>query len=117
MKIWISGEICYFCAHIINPKQSKMKKFLAIVAIAAFMTACNDDKKTETTATSTDSVATDANMMSNMADSAKISMDKMADSAKKQIDKMADSAKDKMDKMEDKMDKKMDKKDKMEKKP
>jgi hypothetical protein len=31
-----------------------MKKLLAIVAIAAFMTACNDEKKTDVTTTSAD---------------------------------------------------------------
>ena len=70
-----------------------MKKLLAIVAIAAFMASCNDEKKAESTEAATgDSVTMDANQMSNMADSANKMMDKMGDSANKMMDKMGDSA-------------------------
>ena len=69
--------------------KQKMKKFLAIVAIAAFMTSCNDEKKTETTVT-TDTSA--VKMDTKMPDTA-VKMDtKMADTSK-MMDKMADTTK------------------------
>ncbi len=78
-----------------------MKKILSIVAIAAIMASCNDDKKTDATETTTDSVTMDANQMSNMADSANKMMDKMGDSANKMMDKMGDSASKMLNKMAD----------------
>jgi hypothetical protein len=96
-----------FLRPIKKSKKLKMKKFLAIAAIALFMVACNDAKKEETTVTTTDSVTTtESTTMSNMADSANKMMDKMGDSANKMMDKMGDSAAKMMDKAAEKMEEK-----------
>ena len=62
-----------------------MKKLFAIVAIAAFLTACNEEVKTDSTSLSTDSLSNEANKM---ADSATAMMNSSADS----INKMTDTA-------------------------
>ena len=62
-----------------------MKKLFAIVAVAAIMTACNEEKTAETT-TTTDSLTTEANKM---ADTASSMMNNMADSAKAIVDTAA----------------------------
>lgn len=87
-----------------------MKKLIAIAALAAVMISCNDEKKSETTeGTSTDSVAMDANQMSNMADSANSMMNKVADSATTAVSNVVDSAKAAVDKAGKEANKMMDK--------
>ena len=85
-----------------------MKKMIAITCLSAVLFACNDEKKTDATVTTTpaDTTVMDADRMSKMADSAKQMMDKMGDSANKMMDKMGDSAKQMMDKAAQKMEKK-----------
>ena len=86
----------------------KMKKLIAIVAIAAFMSACNDSaSKTETTTDST-------KMMSDTSAAAKMDTTKkmmndaknMVDTANKMMDKAADKVKEGADKMKKEADKK-----------
>jgi hypothetical protein len=87
-----------------------MKKLFAIAAIAAVMISCNDEKKTETTeGTGADSVAMDANQMSNMADSATNMMNKVADSATTAVGNVVDSAKAAVEKAGKEANKMMDK--------
>jgi hypothetical protein len=63
-----------------------MKKLLAVVAIAGFMSACNDEKKTESTVTSIDSTT---NLTGPSGDTSSKMMDiKLADTSK-MMDKMA----------------------------
>ena len=66
-----------------------MKKLVLVVAIAAFISACNDVKKTESTVTSIDS----SKLMGSTADTSSKMMDsKMADTTR-MMDKMADTTK------------------------
>jgi hypothetical protein len=98
-------------------KTPKMKKFLTIAAIAAFMISCNDEKKTETTeGATTDPVAADASQMSKMADSAGSMMNNATeaagntiDSAKAGVEKAADAAGKAMDKAAEGVEKAADK--------
>ncbi len=71
-----------------------MKKLFAVLAIAAFMTACGDSTTTSTT--NEDSLREARN-----ADSIKKAMENMVDSSKDAINKTADSALDKMDNLKD----------------
>lgn len=82
-----------------------MKKFFAIIAVAAFMTACGDNKTTETTPVdsaskmSTEAEKTMDSAMNNVnqtidtmkknMDTAASKMEKMADTMKAAADKMA----------------------------
>ena len=87
-----------------------MKKLLAIVAIAAFMTACNGDStKTETTATdSTTKMMADTSAAAKMDTTKKMMNDakNMVDTANKMMDKAADKVKEGADKMKKEADKK-----------
>ncbi len=66
-----------------------MKKLIFVVAIAAFTSACNDEKKTGTTVTSIDS----SKFMESTTDTFSKMMDsKMADTTR-MMDKMADTTK------------------------
>ena len=47
-----------FLPQIVKPKKLKMKKVFAILAISAFMVACNDKKEETTDAASTATTAT-----------------------------------------------------------
>ena len=67
-----------------------MKKLFAILAIAVFMVACNNDSDTK--AESKDS-------LNNIVDSAKNAMDAVVDSTKDAINTIADSTKAAMDKL------------------
>jgi hypothetical protein len=87
---------------ILKSKKLKMKKFLAVAAIATFMVSCSDAKKEETTVTTADSVTMETPVMSNQADSNNKMMDQQADTSK--MDKMTDTSK--MDKGADKMEEK-----------
>lgn len=61
-----------------------MKKFMLVLAVAAFAVACNNDsEKTETT---TDSVS---NVIDSTADAAKDSINTIVDSTKEKIDSVA----------------------------
>ena len=86
-----------------------MKKLLAIIAIAAFMTACNDGStKTETTATDSTKMMADTSA-ANMMDTTKKMMNdakNMVDTANKMMDKAADKIKEGADKMKKEADKK-----------
>jgi hypothetical protein len=76
----------YFCAGLkIKIKNSNMKKLFALVVIAAFLVACNEEVKTDSTSLATDSLSIEANKM---ADSASAMMNSSADS----INKMTDTA-------------------------
>lgn len=86
-----------------------MKKLIAIVAIAAFMTACNGDStKTETTSKDSTKMMTDTSA-SHMMDTTKKMMNdakNMVDTANKMMDKAADKVKEGADKMKKEADKK-----------
>ena len=86
-----------------------MKKLLAIVAIAAFMTACNGDStKTETTAADSTKMMSDTSANKMMDTTKKMMNDakNMVDTANKMMDKAADKVKEGADKMKKEADKK-----------
>ena len=99
-----------FAAKLKNLKTQTMKKFLAIVAIAAFMTSCNDSGSTKTDSTSDSTMTKDSTTNAMSSDTAKVNT--MADTSSKMAtdaSKMADTANKMMDKAADKMDKAADK--------
>ena len=91
---------------VLNHKIKQMKKLLAIVAFAAFMTSCNDASTTEETTTDSSALVTTPSATTASADSANTvnaadSAAKLAneasntlDSANKAVDKAADKLKD-----------------------
>ena len=89
-----------------------MKKLFAILAVAGFLTACNngDADKAATTDSSKMTPAVDANkvadsaskMMNAAKDTANKMMNKVGDSAMKMVDKAAEKMKDATNKMVDK---------------
>jgi ABC-type uncharacterized transport system auxiliary subunit len=99
-KICSFQKNLYFCAKFLNLKLKTMKKLLAIVSIAAFMTACGgNEEKTTTTGTDTTKMApaADTTKMAPAMDTAKAAIDtakKMMDTAKAKMDKAVDKMND-----------------------
>src|SRR5688500_15866094 len=61
--IWFFQHSGYLCDQLQNSKQGTMKKFFAIITIAGFLAACNNDSSTETT---TDSLSTETRTADSM---------------------------------------------------
>jgi methyl-accepting chemotaxis protein len=90
-----------------------MKKFLAIVAIAAFMTSCGEgnsstEVKTDSSVVTNPSDSAKANELSDSASKMATEASHVADSANKMMDKAADKMDDAADKMKEGADKAKD---------